>query len=45
MNRQFHNKRQSLTVIDKQAGEGKLFYKPKKLYWSHVQNKIRGKVI
>ena len=29
MNRQFHNKRQSLTVIDTQAGEGKLFHKLK----------------
>ena len=38
MNRQFHNKRQPLTVTDKQAGVGKLFN------WSHIQYKIRGKV-
>ena len=30
MNRQFHKKRQSLKVTDKQAGVGKLFGKSKK---------------
>ena len=30
MNRQFHKKRQSLMVTDKQAGVGKLFGKSKK---------------
>ena len=45
MNRQFHNKRPSLMVTDKQAGVGKLFDGSKKFYWSHVQYKITGKVI
>ena len=43
MNRQFHNKRQSLTVIGKQAGVGKLFDWSIKFYWLHVQHKIRRK--
>ena len=45
MNQRFHNKRQWLTVTDKQAGVGKLVSWSKKFYWSHVQDKIRGKVI
>ena len=45
MNRQFHNKRQSLTVIDKQTGMDRLFDWSKKIYWSHVQHKIKVKVI
>ena len=45
MNRQFHNKQPSLAVTDKQAGVGKLFNRSKKIYWSHSQYKIRGKVI
>ena len=45
MNRKFHNKRKSLTVTDKQAGVGKLFDRSKKIYRSHAQYKIRGKVI
>ena len=45
MNRQLHNKRQSFTVTDKQASVDKLFDRSKKFYWSHVQYKIRGKVI
>ena len=47
MNRQFHKKRQSLKVTDKQAGVGKLFgksKKKKKKNWSHAQYKIRAKV-
>ena len=47
MNRQFHKKRQSLKVTDKQAGVGKLFgksKKKKKKKWSHAQYKIRAKV-
>ena len=32
MNRQFHNKQESLTVTDKQAGVGKLFDLSKKIY-------------
>ena len=38
MNRQFHKKRQSLKVTDKQAGVGKLFgksKKKKKKNWAH----------
>ena len=45
MNRQFHNIRQSLTVTGTQAAVGRLFDSSKKTYWSHVQYKIRGKVI
>ena len=45
MSRQLHNKLQSLTVTDKQAGVGRLFDWSKKFYWSHVQYIIRGKVI
>ena len=45
MNRQFHNKRQSLTVNNKQAGVGKLFDLSNTFYGSHVQYKIRGKAI
>ena len=45
MNRQFHNKRQSLTVTDKHCGLCKLFDWSKKIYWSHIQYKIRFKVI
>ena len=41
MNRQFHNNQQSLMVTNKQAGVGKLFDRSKKIYWSHVQYKIR----
>ena len=45
MNRQFHKKRQSMKVTDKQAGVGKLFGKSKKKKnWSHAQYKIRAKV-
>ena len=45
MNRQFHKKRQSLKVTDKQAGVGKLFGKSKKKKkWSYAQYKIRAKV-
>ena len=42
MNRQFHNKRQSLTVTNKQAGVGKSLDWPKKSYWSHDQyNRVK----
>ena len=44
MNRQFHNKRQSLAVTKKQAGVG-IITDSKKFYWSHAQYKIRGKVL
>ena len=44
MIRQFHNKLQSLTVTDKQAGVGKLLDWSKNFYWSHAPYKIRGKV-
>ena len=37
MNQQFHNKRQSLTATDKQAGVGRLFDRSKQIYWLHVQ--------
>ena len=36
MNRQFHNKGQSLTITDKQAGVDKLFDGSKIYYWSHI---------
>ena len=45
MNRQFHNKRQSLTVTDKQANMGNYSTDQKKFNWPHVQYKIREKVI
>ena len=45
MNRQFHNKRQSLTVTDKQADVDKVFDLSEIFYWAHVQYKIREKVI
>ena len=38
MNRQFHKKRQSLKVTDKQAGVGKLFGKSKKKKTGHMLN-------
>ena len=44
MNRQFHKKRQSLKVTDKQAGVGKFSANQKKKNWSHAQYKIRAKV-
>ena len=43
MNQEFHNQRQSLVVTDKQASVGNLFELSKKLYWSHVQYKFRGR--
>ena len=39
MNRQFHNKKQSLTVTDKQAGVGRLFDWSKNLT-GHMSNVI-----
>ena len=43
MNWQFHNKRQSLTITDKQDGVAKSFDWSKKFYWSHVQIKLEEK--
>ena len=38
------SKRQSLTATNKQVSLAKLFTSSKKVYWSHAQYKIRGKV-
>ena len=38
MNRQFYNKRQTLTVINEQAGLGKLFDWSKKKFTGHMFN-------
>ena len=45
MNRQVHNERQSLTVTDNKAGLEKITPLIKKIYWSYVQFKIRGRLI
>ena len=45
MNQQFHNKHQTLTVTNKQAGVGQLFDWSKNFYSSHAEYKIREKVI
>ena len=45
MNRQVHNERQLLTVTDNKTGLEKIIPLIKKIYWSYVQFKIRGKFI